>query len=536
MTKRPIVQSSLFILIVGLLVTQTRYLILSPVPDSAMWWGDESWRMLQMRDLLLAGKPLIREALGSTLSLNTGLITCSNWLSGLIYGIPLLVWGASTNLIFIGRMVSLCFGLATLLSLYTLLRKAYISKTYALFTLILFVASRAFFYGSHSARSDMVTALGITIFLYVSLRILQREKPLQAYQYLFYGLLWASGPQLYLHVLSLTAIPFIYTLWVKRFWRSKSALVTLLFGVCIGVAIMILPYWLLTGSLSLFGGTGKAIQYNSVVNEIPIFRLFSPSVQYHNLVGRLWQWTSVAAPLMIVGVISWLVFMVRRRTITSHLSSTARHSIILSILVLASAFLFQGTAVFYAVHILPALALLCAIGIERLSTAGNRPRVYQIGIVSIAIVVSLISYWRTTAVARSDEFVTKKVWHSSIALSYQASKIFELRGPRILVDQGTTSALLRESTNGKISIMTHHFLYFPIDDSPIDSLLARNSVDFLLLDSRQTELLNYARSHDSLVQAAVGVLHETNASLEDIEAGKVPQDTMFLFQRRTSTQ
>jgi hypothetical protein len=378
----------------------------------------------------------------------------------------------------------------------------------------------------------MVTALGVTIFLYVSLRILQHEKPLSGYHYLLYGLLWASGPQLYLHVLSLTALPFAYILWSKRVWHNRSNLLLLGLGAILGIGFIVLPYWLLTGSLNLLGTTGKAVQYNNVLREIPIFRLFSPRVQYHNLVGRLWQWASVAAPLMIVGILAWVVSLIlRRRNKLGALSSDQRHAMILAVLVLVSAFLFQGTAVFYAVHILPALALFCAIGIERLGTVGNRQRIYQFAIVSIAIMVSLISYWRTTAVARSDEFVTKSVWNSAGVLAHEAANILEIREPRILVDQGTTAALLRESANGKISLITHHFLYFPVDDSPIDTILARNSVDFLLLDSRQTELMNYARSHDSLVRISVGMLHETNASLEEIKAGKVPMDTMFLFRR-----
>ena len=520
-----------------LLIFQTNYLPFHPLPDSLMWWGDESWRMLSARDLLLTGRPVIAEAYGSTLSQNIGLVGASSWLTHLVYGIPIVLAGKGADIILIGRWISLLVGILTLGILWKLLKHLKFSTEWSLFGLLLFATTDAFLFASHSARPDMMTAFGVTFFLYAAIKVLERDesKNLQPSDLFWISVIWSAGPLLYIHVAPLTLLAFLYLLWKVKCWRSLSRLTAIVFGGLLGASLWLVPYLLLTKSTSLFGPTdGRTVQYNFVVMTMPLFHLLSPRVEEVNIYWRLIQWSVRARALMILLAIVGASFFVRRlRGIrTPILPKSHRKLLVLAALCVFSTFIVQGSAVFYMSHIMPALVLLGIIpwhGYQQSRIeVGGRPKNYLLRPNAIYASVIVLYAIATLAVEGSGSGSAAKEMRRGVtelsAASHRA--LPGLRHPRIFVDQGETAWLLQDTS---IDLMTHHFLLFQITLSNlyppiIDSVLAAQHVDFLMINNRESDLMSYARFHLPIEAMHTGVMHERNMNSEKVEI-----DTVFLF-------
>ena len=106
----------LLLLIGAVLLQQTRFLFVYPVPDTGMWFGDESWTMLTARALAASGVARIPEAVGSSLAHSNGLVNGSIWITGLLYGLPANLFGAIATPVDIGRIVTLLLSILALAS------------------------------------------------------------------------------------------------------------------------------------------------------------------------------------------------------------------------------------------------------------------------------------------------------------------------------------------------------------------------------------------------------------------------------------
>src|SRR5437762_2511083 len=87
----------------SVVLAQLRFLFSYPIPDTGMWFGDESWMMLIAKGMIATGAPKIPEAIGSTLSHSTGLVVGSLWFYSFLYGLPATVFSSLTDPVAIGR-------------------------------------------------------------------------------------------------------------------------------------------------------------------------------------------------------------------------------------------------------------------------------------------------------------------------------------------------------------------------------------------------------------------------------------------------
>src|SRR5665213_4264638 len=153
----------LALLIAIVLVDQARFHFVYPVPDTGMWFGDETWTMLTVRALARTGIACVPEALGSSLAHSNGLINGSIWISGLIYGVPAAIFSNVASPVAIGRTITFLVSLVSLYIIYRLARRLGAPPASAWIAIFALISSNAFYFSSHSARLDMMTGLCLSL-------------------------------------------------------------------------------------------------------------------------------------------------------------------------------------------------------------------------------------------------------------------------------------------------------------------------------------------------------------------------------------
>ncbi|HZK77050.1 MAG TPA: hypothetical protein VFD13_09095, partial [Candidatus Kapabacteria bacterium] len=134
----------------------------TPVPDSYLWWGDESWLTIEFRTQILTGVFRHPYALGSSLAHGSGMVFGNMWIPALFYGVPAtLVSPIAMDIVLLGRTVTAIFAFTLLLMLYEIVRRLSGDRLLAIFSVLLLVTSRSFLLTSHSARYDILSALAI---------------------------------------------------------------------------------------------------------------------------------------------------------------------------------------------------------------------------------------------------------------------------------------------------------------------------------------------------------------------------------------
>jgi len=157
----------LLILIAIVLADQARFLFTYPVPDTGMWFGDESWTMLTVRALARSGVARVPEALGSSLSHSNGLINGSIWLSGLMYGVPAILFSNAASTVVIGRAITFILSVVSLFFVYRLALRLGASSTASMIGVMALVISNVFYFSSHSARLDVLTGLAVLMYMFL---------------------------------------------------------------------------------------------------------------------------------------------------------------------------------------------------------------------------------------------------------------------------------------------------------------------------------------------------------------------------------
>ena len=97
----------LAISVLMLLAMSLHTLFQFPVIDSFRWYGDETWMMLSWKQMISHGRLTVPIALGSELLSPPGVLLGSPWLAAAVYGIPQWIVSASTDIVNVGRSVSL---------------------------------------------------------------------------------------------------------------------------------------------------------------------------------------------------------------------------------------------------------------------------------------------------------------------------------------------------------------------------------------------------------------------------------------------
>ncbi len=523
-SSRVYIATTIFGLVL-LLVYQSFSIGYYPLPDSWMWWGDETWRMLSSRDLILTGHPVITQALGSTLSSSVGLVGSSSWITELLYGIPAALAGKGADIILIGRWISFIVSMTCCGLLYLILYGTGVSMTRSLFAVVLFCTAGPFLLGSHSARPDMMTAFGILLFILTAVRALKSNlTDGSKHKALFWlGLVWAGGPLFYLHVAPLTSIAFIFVVFRFKAWRMGIDLLFLLSGILLGVALWVLPFIILSGTLSFSGAPGRPDQYHYVLNSLPIFHLFSLQTQLSNTVGRIKQWWDYSSLLLLLVTATIVVSPARTRRV----AAKERPLLWIAGCIVLGMLLFQGHDVSYLVHILPVLVISAIV-----LWVEPDPSVREDGAVAFlrrpneiySVIFIMFAFFTLHRQSRGSEIALKtkeQAVDSLLKLARSAS-----RHPTILTDMGEASFVLQDTS---IKMMTWHFLGFPATLSPltpvvIDSILIANHVEFVLANNRWPQIMNYTRNRLPIISISSGFMHEGVR-----ETSQDPPDTIFLF-------
>ncbi|MFI5201955.1 MAG: hypothetical protein ACHQNE_06180, partial [Candidatus Kapaibacterium sp.] len=162
---------ALLALVTILVMLELLSLYSTPVPDSYLWWGDESWLMIEFRTQILTGVFRHPYALGSSLAQGSGVVFGNMWVPALFYGVPAaLVSPVAMDIVLLGRTVTAVFAFTLLVALYEIIRRLTADRLLALFSVLLLLTSRSFLLTSHSARYDILTALAIITGVYILLR------------------------------------------------------------------------------------------------------------------------------------------------------------------------------------------------------------------------------------------------------------------------------------------------------------------------------------------------------------------------------
>ncbi len=345
----------LLALITVVVIDQARFLFVYPIPDTGMWFGDETWTMLTLRELARTGVARVPEAIGSSLAHSNGLINGSVWMSGLVYGVPAEFFRQIASPVSIGRVISFLLALLSLWLIYYLSRRLHARREAAMLCIFALVLSNAFSFSSHSARLDMITGLSILLFFALLLAAFDHSMEVHnptRFSYLvpFLAILSLT---IYVHVPALIALPALYALWRIKAFRSPRAFGNIVLGAIAGAAIIVGAYWLSAGSFSLLGSGYN--QYYNVANSLPILHLRSWRVQKINTFDRALQVWRVAWPL----VIALAAGAITRYRSKAPLSSRERFFVVGAIWLILSWVLFGGPAVFYNIYVLP-VATVCA--------------------------------------------------------------------------------------------------------------------------------------------------------------------------------
>jgi len=526
----------LAVLVVVLLVDQTRFLFTYPVIDTAMWFGDETWTMLTVRALARTGVACVPEALGSSLAHSNGLINGSIWVSGLLYGLPALLFKSLASPVAIGRCVTLTLSIATVLIVYRLSRRVGASSIASMVGVLSFVISNAFYFSSHSARLDMVTGLGVLAYLYLLAVMFERLETglLTTRSFFVLTLLAACSLSIYVHVPTLIALPLLYALWKFGTFGNGQKTVWAILGTLTGLCLMVALYWLTTsgtpqnGSLSLLG-TGYN-QYYNVANSLPILHLFAWRVQKINTIDRFIQLWQVAWPL-VLGLDLGLIFGARR------LTHPKQFFLVLTAWVIGSWMLAEGPAVFYNIHALPVLAVATAILLERPLTEFLHLRFASMHMTSFIIAIVAIGFTVVTMYSQEQRgHIGQQLTRANDAAIQSLIHPVESldKPPLILTDQAALNAIAdRASAGYSVRLMTNHLLLFGGEDKPLSEILREKGVDYILLYATphwRSPFCPIADSLYTLVGGRTGTLTDLGRTYDEPAWNEI--DTLRLYKAK----
>lgn len=499
------------------LFEQVRFLFVYPVPDTGMWFGDESWTMLTARALAKTGVAHIPEAIGSSLAHSNGLVNGSIWITGFLYGLPALLFGATATLVSIGRIGTLLLSLWTLMIVYGASRRlTHDNALAASIAVLALVVCDAFAFSSHSARFDAATGLAVLAYLLFLSRQFERRDAISTKAVFSVTFLACISLAIYVHVPTLIALPALYALWRFKIFSDVRLILSALLGAIVACILLTGLYWATTGSLDLLGKGYN--QYYNVANSLPIVHPLSWRVQKINTIDRAIQVWDVAWPLVAL-LVAGAIATIRGRT---RFSEARRFWLMLTGLTLVDWCAFEGPAVFYNIHILPVLAVTCAV---LLTTMQANPRTWIYGFLLSAMVVTTVTIInqerRGQTAAR---LVTENSLSSFVAPAY---------GERLLADEPALAEMTYLECTSKLSLATKHFLLFGSENKSPSHILKEHDVRYLLLYSTiryQSQLRPVADSFYRVIAQRTGHLTDQARSYDDPQWEQV--DTVRLYKMK----
>jgi hypothetical protein len=468
-------KSILLILIVIVLADQSRFLYTNPVPDTGMWFGDESWTMLTVRALARTGVARVPEAIGSSLAHSNGLINGSIWLSGFIYGIPATLFSNVASPVAIGRTITLVLSLVSLLFVYRLARRLGASSVAALIGEFTLVISNTFYFSSHSARLDMVTGLAVLLYFCLLVSLFERFETsgLRAGWAFLLPLLATLSLTIYVHVPTLIVLPLLYSGWRLRLFHSYRTFTLFLLGALTGVVAMVGIYWISAADARSLHLLGKGYnQYYNVANSLPVLHLLSWRVQKINTLDRFLQVWDVASPILIALAFGIAARMWKRVPLTAKEQFFLANAVLLFI----GWMLFGGPAVFYNIYVLPIAAVCCAV---LLAPVLQHSPLKNVG--ALVPILMVIAAFVIVSQERRGTVGERLVTGNREAIATLIAPIASQDNPPLILTDEPAEHVISGEPN--VRLMTNHLLLFGDEDKPLPDIFRERHVDYLLLYS-----------------------------------------------------
>ena len=468
----------LMVFIAIVLISQTRSLYIFPQPDGARWWGDETGQMLELRAELKDGFAHIPTGLGSSVAITNGLVRGNSWLAAAIYGIPTLLFSGVTDLVTIGRTITLLLSLVLCFVMYRMLRAFDVSPTIALFAVLLLVTTRSFFFASHAARLDVAAGLSVLGFVwYLSDRFERMKRaewtPTSSWFFL-YGATAILFSTLSIHLLTLLGLLSIYMLSRFGAVRKPRYILSASAGAIVMLAVLLIIYKLSGAPFTVFGlnpiNTASSNQFQNVARSLPIERPLARSVQIANVLERLQGLWSEATIFLIVLLICGILFLIIQRK--SRVNNRDSFFFGAVVIILIAWLFFQSPALYYYIHVLPLFIVAIAIGI---SSRDKNNRMLLLILTACAIPMALLSISDTLVAGN----VSRTIERDNHAAMNAALSTVRSDSNRTVLAQNPAIAFLERQRD--IHLMTAHLISFPLTIAPIAETLHDLNVRSILL-------------------------------------------------------
>ena len=447
----------------------------TPIPDSYLWWGDESWLMIEFRTQILHGVFRHPYALGSSLANGSGLVLGNMWVPAIFYGIPASFVGPEKmDIVLLGRTVTAIFAFTLLVAVYEIVRRVTSDRLIGMFCVLLLLTSRSFLLTSHSARYDILNALAIVIGVYLLMRGTKwnsLRSPISMRRAFMIGLAVTASMIITVHVtLCLAIASFIFVLY-----RSDQKKIIAAIGFCIGPIVFIsilIGISILRGQSTLFGSAvTNAFAFN--LHDIPALRIYSRSVQFANLAQRWKTFSAFGIGYLIVFGVQLIAASIAflRNKVPTKISPRA-------VIILAVSFswfeLESAAPTSYLIYILPVLSV--AAGLELMRLAKGSLRTWLIAATSIPLLV--FGFLDIPGVhGRGYRIMTDNYQAVGAALS-EIERPDSNAKPLVLAFNPAVHEVLRDTT---VRLMTTHFIEFPAKAERVDSVLCNQGVQYVLL-------------------------------------------------------
>ena len=529
----------LLALTAALFMLQLLSLFTTPIPDSYLWWGDESWLMIEFRTQILEGVFRHPYALGSSLEHGSGLLFGNMWIPVVLYGLPASLFKNGIDIILIGRTITALLSASLLIALFECVRRLTGDRVVALFGVLLLLSSRSFLFTSHSARYDILTSLSILIGVYFILRLTSRhrsEEQPPAIHSAKYAILVGACVTLSLiitvHVaLALWLAAFVGLMYISRGQRLLNCGSFFIGGAV--VALILVAVSALRGQVSLFGSV-SANAFSLNLHDIPFLRPFSRSVQFSNVLQR-WRTLSTLGlgyliALLVVSILA--VFKYVQKKLSFALD--VRFGIVA--IILFSWFEFESAApTSYLIYVLPVLSV--AIALVAWRTLPIRGREWIVLFAGIALTIcGLTDAWRVRSVGRDISKANDRAVNDALGQVIHGS---EDPHPIVLTFNPAVHDVLMDTS---VRLMTTHLVEFPSEVksgselTPTQYAIKKAHVRYILL-YRSGLKPDYMREAGPITDAAyrlgvrvwqqTGVFTDIGRSYFDAQSGT--PDTLQLY-------
>jgi hypothetical protein len=468
----------------------------TPVPDSYLWWGDESWLMLEFRNQMMYGVFSHPYAIGSSLIHGSGIIFGNMWIPAICYGIPAaLISPERMDIVLLGRSITTIFAFTLLVALYEIVRRLTADRLLALFSAFLLLTSRSFLFTSHSARYDILSALTIIVGVYLLFKV---DRPLTTMRAIVTGFLVAASILVTIHVTLALSLAALITILYHAGKRWPGVLAAYAAGAVVFVVLLI-AISALRGQSTLFGNSsGTSFALN--IHDIPVLRMYSRSVQFANLAQRWGMFRMYGLGYLFIFAAIAIVAIVHYLRKPGRISIPLKLAAIVAILI--SWFELESAAPpSYLIYILPVLSLGAALALKHLA----REDVRTWGIAAVSIMLGIFAF-------RDIPGRHGKGYHlmtaNALAIGAALGAIEQSDSgihPLVLAFNPAVHEVLRDTS---VRLMTTQFIEYPTSNLSVDSVLRNARVNYVLLYASAIKP-DYMREvgpiHDALARIATPI-------------------------------